>query len=277
MANEALNSFQQFRDDGNHILARGSVKFYTDSGIGTEKDVYSDSDLTALYAQPFTYELDDYGRIRGDAHYDGTASLVITNAAGLEIRQLDDVVSTSDGNTGSITKQYESVAAMVTDESLAAGDVTATQGYYSGNNYGGARYVIVAAGTGTNDNYLFIGLGNGLQAQLLNLEQNKNFLVAGARGDGGSDDTNPMQAVINLGGDIDVPGGFIFVASSLELTARMYVFVGSGTMRQDNGQAADLFQITDADVALVKFRGVTLDGNQANGNQANSTVGWVIS
>ncbi len=150
-----------------------------------------------------------------------------------------------------------------------------TRGYHSPMLYGGARYVIVAGATGAADNYRFINLGNGLQAQLLDLQANANFLVAGARGDGGSDDTEPMQAVIVFGGDITVEGGFTFVATNLSITQNVR-FVGSGAMKQRNGAAGDFLQLTSIAVTLVKFRDVILDGNQPNVDETNSTVGWVI-
>jgi len=274
LANDVINPFQTFFDDAGIALARGTIEFFENGQIIVQESIFSDSALTIAQTNP--YELDDFGRIRGDVHYAGLATLVITNAAGLEIRRLDDVLTSSSGDTGSITKYKISIAAMVTDESLAVSDIVRTHSYYAGNNYGGARYVIVAAGTGTADNFLYHNLGNGLQAELLDLERNKNFLVAGARGDGGTDDTVPMQAVVSTGGDVEVEGGFTFVATELAISQNVR-FIGSGAMKQDNSAGGDLFQITSTVVTLVVFRGVTLDGNQVNGNGANATVGWVLS
>ena len=194
---------------------------------------------------------------------------------GFEFRQDDLVVVTNDGDTGSITIQKESVAAMRADQGLVLGNLVRTRGYLAPNHYGGARYLIVAGATGAADNYRFINLGNGLQAQLLDLQANKNFLAAGARGDGGSDDTEPMQAVIAFGGDIEVAGGFSFVATNLRITQNVR-FIGQGAMKQRSGAAGDLFQITSVAVTLVKFRDVILDGNQPNVDPDNSTVGWII-
>lgn len=276
MANEAISPYQQFIDDGKRVLARGTILFFTDSGLLTSKQVYSDSDLTTAYTLGFTYELDDFGQIRGDAHYDGQATLVISNEAGLEIRQLDEVTVTNDGSLGGITVYKESVADMVADQSLEVGKIIRTQGYFAGNLFGGARYEIVAAATGTVDGYLYHGLGNGLQASLLNREDNRSFLVAGARGDGGTNDTVAMQSVITQGGNIIVEGGFIFTATNLSISTDVR-FIGSGGLKQLGSSSGDLFQITSTDVRFVKFRGVTIDGNQVNGNSSNASVGWVIS
>ncbi len=273
MSNEVINPFQQFKDDGGTILARGTIEFFANGQEVTQLPIFSDSDLSVSQDNPYT--LDDFGRVRADVHYSGLATLVITNAAGLRIRRLDDVVPTSDGNTGNITVYEPSVAAMVADDDLVVGDIVRTAAYYADENLGGARYRIVAAGTGTPDNYLLHSLGNGLQAKLLDFEKRRNYLYAGARGDG-SDDTTAMQAVINQGGDIQVEGGFTFAATNLSIS-RNVRFVGSGTMQQIPGSSGDLLQITTMAVTSVKFKGVALDGNQNNGNAGNATVGWVLT
>jgi hypothetical protein len=136
--------------------------------------------------------------------------------------------------------------------------------------------VIVAGGTGTVDSYRYHSLGNGLQAELLDLERNVTFLVAGSRGDGGTDDTVPMQTVIDGGGDIKVEGGFTFVATNL-LISKNVRFIGSGAIKQRSAASGDLFQITSIAVTAVHFRDVILDGNQPNVDETNSTFGWVIS
>ena len=266
MSNEIINPFQQFKDGGGTILARGSIEFFNNGQEVVQKTLITGDN---------PYTLDDFGRIRGDVEYSGLATIVITNAAGLRIRRVDNVPALSDGNTDSITIYQESVAAMIADQSLVVGNIVRTQAYYAENDYGGARYEIVAAGTGTADNYLFIGLGNGLQAKLLDKEKRCSFLYAGARGDG-SDDTRPMQAVINACRDIFVEGNFVFAASNLTIGANRR-FHGFGTMQQIPGSSGDLFQITSTAVTSVKFKGVTLDGNQNNGNAGNHTVGWVLS
>jgi len=274
VANEALNPYQQFFNYAGVEIQHGTLEFFENGQTVVQLSIYSDSDLTVAQSNPYT--LDYYGRVRADVHYSGLATVVVKDAAGNELRQLDDVASSSDGNSGGITKQLDSVAAMIAEQALDVGDIVATQGYYAGTGYGGARYVIVAENTGTADDYLYIDLGNGLQAELLDREQNQNFLVAGAKGDGGSDDTDAMQAVIDQGGDIFVPEGFVFVGSEV-IVGQNLRFVGQGTMKQDNGQANDFIQIIDREVTRVSFRDVTLDGNQANANEDNATVGWVLA
>lgn len=274
MARDALNTWQQFLLDRNgRPAANGTVEFFTDSGRLTQKDIFADSDLTVAQTNP--YPLDNEGRIQGDVKYQGTATLVLFDANGFEDKQIDEVLPTGSGDEDEIAKQRESVAAMIADQTLTAGNLVETAGYYAPNRYGGARYRIVAGGTGTPDNYEFINLGNGLQAQLLDLENNRDFLVAGARGDGGSDDTDAMQAVINQGGDIFVAGGFTFVGTNLVIPVNC-TFYGGGRMRQRSGSAGDFIQCVDPAVTRVKFRDVTLSGNQPNTNSGNSTVGWVI-
>ncbi len=273
MSNEVINPFQQFQQFAGQVNANGQIEFFETSARITPKDIFEDDALSIAQTNPYT--LDDIGRIRGDVKYEGTATLVHTDVDNFEFRQDDLVVVSNDGDTGSITIQKESVAAMRADQGLVLGNIVRTRGYNAPTHFGGARYVIVAGATGTADDYRFINLGNGLQAQLLDLQANKNFLAAGARGDGGSDDTEPMQAVITFGGDIAVPGGFTFVATNLRIPLNVR-FIGQGAMKQRAGASGDLFQITSVDVTLVKFRDVILDGNQPNVNENNSTVGWII-
>jgi len=274
MANELLNPYQEFKDDGNTPLALGSLEFFVNGQEVTQKAIFSDSALSTAQSNPYT--LDDFGQVRGDVHYSGEATIVVYNAAGQRIRRLDDVVASSPGDTNLITIYEPSVAAMVADRDLVAGDVVRTAAYYANENIGGARYLIVAAGTGTADNYLIHNLGNGLQASLLDREKRCEFIYAGARGDGGSDDTTAMQRVINACTEIEVPSGFTFAASNLTIPHNIRFF-GGGVIKQLGNSSGDLFQLTTIAVTSVKFKGVELDGNQQNGNAANSTFGWVLS
>lgn len=269
MANDAINPFQQFFTFAGLPNANGQIEFFTDSGKLTQKDIFSDSALTVAQSNPYT--LDDSGRIRGDVHYDGLATLVHTNVNAFEFRQDDEVVVSGSG--AAVTIQEESIVSMRANQTLVVGNIVRTRGYFAGTFCGGARYIIVAARSGTIDAYLFHSLGNGLQAQLIDLERNKSFLVAGARGDGGND-TEAMQTVIALGGDLKVEGGFTFVASNLEISINIG-FIGSGAIQQRSGASGDLFQIA-AGVTSVKFRDVILDGNQPNVDENNATVGWVV-
>lgn len=274
MSNEIINSWQQFLDFAGRPNSNGQIEFFETSARLAQKSIFQDAALTIPQSNP--YPLDNSGRIRGDVHYEGQATLVHTDDSAYEFRQDDNVVVSSDGSTSAITLYRESVAAMRADQGLPLGAIVRTYGYYAGNRYGGARYRIVPGATGSADNFRFINLGNGLQAQLLDLERNNNFLVAGARGDGGTNDQQAMQAVCDVGGNIYVEGGFVFVADHLEIS-RNCRFIGGGTMRQRNGAAGDFIQITSIDVTSVKFRDVTLDGNQPNVDPDNATVGWVIS
>jgi len=245
VANDAISPVQQFRTFTGVANANGQIEFFTDSGRGTPKLIFSDEALTVAQSNPYT--LDDSGRIgpdaEGEVHYQGSATLVHTDSDGIEFRQDDEVVVTSDGNVSQITIHEESVASMIANTALVVGNIVRTRGYHAPNFFGGARYIIVAGATGTVDSYLFHNLGNGLQAKLLDREQHKTFLVAGARGDGGTDDTSAMQTVIDLGGNITVEGGFTFIATNLLISVNVR-FVGSGAIKQANSSSGDLFQIT---------------------------------
>lgn len=277
MSNEAINQNQLFLQFAGRPNANGQIEFFADSSRTTLKDIFSDEGLSVAQSNPYT--LDDTGRIsnagEGEVHYEGTATLVHTDMDDYEFRQDDDVVVSSKGDAASFAINEQSVASMVANLALNVGNLVKTNGYYFPNAHGGARYLIVAGGTGTVDSFHYINLGNGFQAQLLDLEENHNFLVAGARGDGASNDTTAMQAVINLGGDIRVEGGFSFVGTNLSIVKNVR-FIGAGEMKQRDGSAGDFLQITSVDVTLVKFRDVILNGNQPNVDPDNATVGWIL-
>lgn len=66
-----------------------------------------------------------------------------------------------------VVKTFNSVADMVADTSLVAGQTVATLGYHYGSSLGGNKYKIVPAGTGTADGGEYIALSNSYQAKAI--------------------------------------------------------------------------------------------------------------
>lgn len=266
MANDLINPWQQFKDDRNSPLAGGKLYIYVNrtNTIGT---AYSDTDLTVPQSvNPYT--LDAFGRVQGDLRWQGVRSVGVYDSNDAHIRTLNDVVTVVD--TSDFAINHVSVAAMVADATLEIGDVVETQSYNADQGNGGARYLIVANATGTDDGFLFHDLANTLQAQLLDTET-KNFYLAGAVGDGATDDSVAMQAVLTQAGDIHVPGGtFYGEGLTLSADARLH---GQGTMKAVQFTTSDFLTLTGANLEIT-FDGITLDFDEANqtAEQAFTTI-----
>lgn len=257
MANEVINAYQTWRDKKGKVLAAGGLRIYVNrtNQLGT---AFSDSALT-IPQEVDPYRLDNYGRSQADLRWSGLRTVEVYDANDTLIRTLNDAVTLVD--TSVFAQNFASVAAMVAETSLEVGDFVETQSYNADQNQGGARYLIVAAATGTDDGYTYHDLDNGLQAELLDLEANKNFFVGGAVGDGATDDSAPVQAVMNTGGNIECSNG-TFRCENISVDVAFRLF-GNGTMILSPFASFDMLTMT-GDAVTVIIDGVTMDGNSAN-------------
>ncbi len=258
MSNEVINPFQLFRDDDGDPLAGGSLRIFVNrtSTIGT---AFSDSALTVPQSVD-PYRLDQFGRVRGDLRWSGLRTVQVRDSNDAQIRVLNDVVTLVD--TSGFAINYPSVAAMIADTGLEAGDIAITTSYNLDQRQGGARYLITSSAE-TVDSYLVhtIAGGGGLQARLLDVEANNNFYVAGAIGNGVADDTTPIQRLLDVGGDIECSNG-VFACTGLTLSrdARIY---GDGTLLSGQFTSSDMLALSGSDLTIT-FDGITIDGDTAN-------------
>jgi hypothetical protein len=257
MANEVVNPFQTYRNARGAVLAGGSLRILQPgtSSLGT---AFSDSALTI----PQTvdgYVLDAFGRVQGDLRWSGLRDVEVFDTDDAFIRTDEDVVTLIDASLFAIN--FPSVAAMIADVTLVDGDVAETQSYLLDQKQGGARYIVTTTAL-LVDNYRVHDLTPaGLQAQLLDEELKNNFYVAGAAGDGTTDDSAAVQRLLDIGGDMECANGIFAVSGlTLALDARIH---GSGTLLRRLGADADLLTLSGID-RLLTFDGVTLDGNLAN-------------
>lgn len=264
MANDVINPFQLFRDDRGKALSSGYLRVLVNrtTTVGT---AFSDSDLTTPQTVD-PYQLDAYGRVRGDLRWSGERTIELYDANLAFVRRLDDVVSAVD--TSGFAINFASVAAMVADTSLEAGDVAETQSYNAGQDQGGARYIIQATSE-TEDLYTIIDLDNGLQAALLDLESANTFFHAGAIGDGNEDDTGPVQALLSRGGDIRCENGS-FRCSSLTLSASARIH-GNGTLIHQQFVTSSMLTLSGADL-FIWFDGIVLDGDSDNQSATSTAI-----
>lgn len=208
MTNEVINVFQKFRDDTGKALENGTITFNVN--LSTTLDtIFSDEALTIPQANPYT--LDAAGRIIGDVKYIGTRRLVINDKSGAHIRTLDNIRIFDEG---AATKNFATVAAMVAETTLKAGDLAQTSNYYStvGVPYkgGGGRYDIIVA-EASEDLGIYHTLANGLQARLIldhgNVIRTDQF---GVFADWLEGDT-PQQVQIQRAVDAVIDGGILSV------------------------------------------------------------------
>lgn len=92
---------------------------------------------------------------------------------------------------------YNNVAAMKADNSLKAGDMAITLGYYEANDGGGAEYKIrTKTNEDIEDNGAILFIGQNLVVEMI---MNDSILVDtfGAKGDGQTDDSNSIGDAIN--------------------------------------------------------------------------------
>lgn len=86
--------------------------------------------------------------------------------------------------------------------SVEVGNSVKTLGYYSANDGGEAEYIIVAAATGTDDGGTYHDLANGLQAALVEANEQIDPRVYGAKGDGVFDNASALQAIYDANKNI---------------------------------------------------------------------------
>ena len=107
---------------------------------------------------------------------------------------------------------YDSVADAKADTLLEVGRRIKTYGYYAAGD-GGAEYVVVTGGTGTDEGGLYHDLANGLQLALIR-SGGISVDQFGATGDGVTDDSTSIQNAMNAlptGGVIEFSSGKVYV------------------------------------------------------------------
>jgi len=140
-----------------------------------------------------------------------------------------------------LPKEYDNVAAaVVADLSLTLGKVVNTKGYHHSNDGGGAKYVVVAGGTGVADDVLFVNLDNGLQAKRLPINEWSFDLRQDAIN----------AEYIGVGDTIYIRG----ITTVGDLGAGRYLCVPSGTGVDDNGSILNL--ASGNQIKLIPVKGV---------------------
>jgi len=144
--------------------------------------------------------------------------------------QVADNINLEQLNTN-VQKTFSTVAAMVADTDLSVGDLVTTTGYFASGDGGNNDYSVVAAGTGTDDGGSFIDLATH-QAKGLFPGSVTSALQFGAKGDGGTDDTTPAQALAAFSDNVYFPN----TGSAYILTDRL-LFTRTGVTVFGDGES----------------------------------------
>lgn len=123
-------------------------------------------------------------------------------------------------------RTFNSVEEMKASNTLKAGALAKTLGFYIAGDGGGANYVIVnSIGEEEPDEATLISLQNNLYAKLL-IEDYVNVKWFGAKGDGETDDTKALQLCFNYikGGCVTIPEGTYKTTEQLTADKGMKLF-----------------------------------------------------
>lgn len=193
------------------------------------------------------------------------------NAADNAQQSAEDALNASEvaiSNAHSINiRTFNSVEEMKASNTLKAGGLIKTQGFYQLNDGGGADYVITNdIGEDKADEASIITLQKGLYAKLI-IQDYVNIKQCGAKGDGETDDTEALQKAINISSKVVIPKGVFVVSKSLSLKNNTVIYgIGEDSVIKKSGDENVYFNLF-TDMQLTKkytFSTLTFDGNCNN-------------
>lgn len=158
---------------------------------------------------------------------------------------------------------YDSVALMKADSKLKEGMHVKTKGYYNANDGGQGEYIIVDDNTLTPDNGYIHSLINGLFAKLI-IDKELNAKQFGCYGDGIHDDTEKLNAVLNISNvTINIPKGTYNVSDTLYLNGTSNLYMDKNCLIKATAEMTYLLYFNYGnDVTTNKeISGGVLDGN----------------
>lgn len=130
-------------------------------------------------------------------------------------------------------RTFNSVEEMKASNTLKAGALAKTLGFYTAGDGGGADYLVIDnIGEDEADEASIIALQKGLYAKLL-IDNYVNVKWFGAKGDGETDDTNALQLCFNYikGGCVTIPEGTYKTTEQLTADKGMKLFGYNATIK----------------------------------------------
>ncbi|ABV74286.1 hypothetical protein BA3_0001 [Thalassomonas phage BA3] len=143
-----------------------------------------------------------------------------------------------------------------------------TLGYYEEGDGGGAEYLIVQGGSGTDDGGQFHDLNNGNQAKLLPKEIH-SVGVFGVYLDASITSTVEMQAAIDSGLNIIVPFGATVISRSLVAKSGMRLTIDGLLKSSPSIGSFPLISGDSIDDMIISGKGI-IDGNKGNVGSVDS-------
>ena len=218
-----------FTDSNGRPLVGGKVFFY-EAGTSTPKNTYTDATGATPNTNPVILDA------RGEASIwllNGIYKVKLCTQVGAEVWTVDNVSNKGDASivdfipagAGAVArsvseelnaKRIENIVALRAFSGRQTGDQALVTSYYSGwaalatGPSGGGRFVWDAASTATDDGFRFYAVSGVLTGRWRRIVSDPfDFYEAGAKGDGSTVDTTPMQTVIDyvtsLGGGVIMP------------------------------------------------------------------------
>lgn len=193
------------------------------------------------------------------------------NAADNAQQSAEDALNASEvaiSNAHSINiRTFNSVEEMKASNTLKAGALAKTLGFYTAGDGGGADYVIVNdIGEDEVDEASIIALQKGLYAKLI-IQDYVNIKQCGAKGDGVTDDTEALQKAINISSKVVIPKGVFIVSKSLTLKDSIIIQgVGESSIIKKGGDENVYFNLFTG-MQITKeyiFSNLKFDGNCNN-------------
>lgn len=164
-------------------------------------------------------------------------------------------------------RTFNSIEEMKASNTLKAGALAKTLGFYTADDGGGADYLVTDnIGENEADEISIITLKNGLYAKLI-IQDYVNIKECGAKGDGETDDTEALQKAINISSKVVIPKGVFIVSKSLSLKDNAVIYgIGEDSVIKKSGDENVYFNLF-TDMQLTKkytFSNLVFDGNCNN-------------
>jgi len=212
-------------------IAQKRVIDYQVNGDFSASVVNTDFDRTVSLVKQLSDEISR--SLKYEESEQGVSGLTLPMPSdGLYLRWRSDLTGLENTGTPAIvyTKDpYASIADLKAATNLSINDIVETTAYYSDLIGGGAKYLIVAAGTGVDDGGSYIDLsGSGLQAELVYASVG-DVLVFGAKGDDINDDTIPIQNAYDFFDTTYIPDGIFITTSTINIDREFTKIYGNGS------------------------------------------------